>query len=41
LPLLIANALFITLHPALTTAYSVGWLVKLVVEAVAVVLFLR
>jgi hypothetical protein len=41
LPLLIANALFITLHPALTTAYSVGWLVKLVVAAVAVVLFLR
>ena len=41
LPLLIVNALFIKLHPALTTAYSLGWLVKLVVAAVAVVLFLR
>jgi hypothetical protein len=41
LPLLITNALFIKLHPAITVSYSLGWLVKLVVAAVAVVLFLR
>jgi hypothetical protein len=41
LPLCIANALFIRLHPAITASYSFGWLVKLVVAAVAVVLFLR
>jgi len=41
LPLLIANALFIKLHPAITAAYSLGWLVKLVVAAVVVTLILR
>jgi hypothetical protein len=41
LPLLITNALFIKLHPAITVSYSLGWLVKLGVAAVAVVLFLR
>jgi hypothetical protein len=41
LPLLIANALFIKLHPAITASYSLGWLVKLVVAAVAVTLILR
>jgi hypothetical protein len=41
LPLLIANALFIKLHSAITAAYSIGWLVKLVVAAVAVALILR
>ena len=41
LPLLIANALFIKLHSAITAAYSFGWLVKLLVAAVAVTLILR
>jgi hypothetical protein len=41
LPLLITNALFIKLHPAITVSYCLGWLVKLVVAAVAVVLVLR
>jgi hypothetical protein len=41
LPLLIGNALFIKLHSAITASYSLGWLVKLVVAAVAVTLILR
>jgi hypothetical protein len=41
LPLLIANALFIKLHSAITAAYCLGWLVKLVVAAAAVTLILR
>jgi hypothetical protein len=41
LPLLFANALFIKLHPAITAAHSLGWLVKLVVAALAVSLILR
>jgi hypothetical protein len=41
LPLLIANALFIKLHSVIAAAYSLGWLVKLVVAAVAVILILR
>ena len=41
LPLLIANALFIKLHSVIAAAYSLGWLVKLVVAAVAVTLILR
>jgi hypothetical protein len=41
LPLLIANALFIKLHSAIAAAYSIGWLVKLGVAAVAVTLILR
>ncbi len=40
-PLLIANALFIKLHPAITASYSLGWLVKLLVAAVAVTLILH
>ena len=40
-PLLITNALFIKLHSAITAAYSLGWLVKLVVAAVAVTLIPR
>jgi hypothetical protein len=40
-PLLIANGPFIKLHSAITAAYSLGWLVKLVVAAVAVTLILR
>jgi hypothetical protein len=39
--LLIANALFIKLHSAITAAYSLGRLVKLVVAAVAVAQFKR
>ncbi|MGA8234747.1 MAG: hypothetical protein WB795_24945 [Candidatus Acidiferrales bacterium] len=41
LPLLIGNALFIKLHSAIAASYSLGWLVKLVVAAVAVTLILR
>jgi hypothetical protein len=41
LPLLIVNGLFIRLHPAITAAYSIGWLAKLVVAAAAVALILR
>ena len=40
LPLLITNALFIKLHSAITASYSLEWLVKLVVAAVAVTLVL-
>jgi hypothetical protein len=39
--LLITNALFIKLDSAITASYSLGWLVRLVAAAVAVVLFLR
>jgi hypothetical protein len=41
LPLLITNGLFIKLRSAITASYSLGWLVKLVVAAVAVTLILR
>ena len=41
LPLLIANALFIKLPLAITASYSLGWLVKLVLAAVAVTLILH
>jgi hypothetical protein len=41
LPLLIGNALFIKLHSAITASYSLGWLAKLVVAAVAVTMILR
>jgi hypothetical protein len=41
LPLLIVNGMFLKLHPAIITAYSLGWLVKLVVAAVVVTLILR
>lgn len=41
LPLLVVNGLFIKLHPAITASFSVGWLVKLFVAAMAVVLLLR
>jgi hypothetical protein len=40
LPLLITNALFIKLHPAISTSFCVGWLVKLMVAAIAVSLIL-
>jgi hypothetical protein len=35
------HALFIKLQPAIAAAYSLGWLVKLVVTAVVVTLILR
>jgi hypothetical protein len=41
LPLLIVHGMFIKLHPAIIAAYSLGWLVKLVVAAVVVTLILR
>jgi len=41
LPLLIVNGLFIKLHSAITASFSFGWLVKLLVAAMAVVLVLR
>lgn len=40
-PLLIVHALFMKLHPAIVVAYSLGWLVKLLVSAAAVTLILR
>jgi hypothetical protein len=41
LPLLIVHAMFIKLHSAIIAAYCLGWLAKLVVAAVAVILILR
>jgi hypothetical protein len=41
LPLLITTALFLKLQPAIAASYSLGWLVKLVVAALAVVWILR
>jgi hypothetical protein len=41
LPLLVAHALFIKLQPAIATSYAIGWLVKLIVAACAVVLIAR
>lgn len=41
LPLIVTHALFIKLQPAIAAAYSVGWLVKLLVAGVAVVWILR
>jgi hypothetical protein len=40
LPLTIANALFIKLTPAVATAHALGWLVKLCIAAIAVVVIL-
>ena len=40
LPLTIVNALWIKLAPAIATSYAVGWLVKLALAALAVVLIL-
>jgi hypothetical protein len=41
LPLIISTALFLKLQPAIAMAYSLGWLVKLVVAAATVVWILR
>jgi hypothetical protein len=40
LPLILTNAAFIKLHRVFVVAYAMGWLVKLVVVALAVGLFL-
>jgi hypothetical protein len=40
LPLTIVNALWIKLAPAIATSYVIGWLVKLALAALAVVLIL-
>jgi hypothetical protein len=40
LPLTITNALWLKLAPAIATSYAVGWLVKLGLAALAVVLIL-
>lgn len=40
LPLLITNALWLKLAPAIAASYAVGWLVKLALAALAVVLIL-
>jgi hypothetical protein len=39
LPLLATNALFIKLHPRITVAHALGWLVRLVVCALVVTLY--
>ena len=41
LPLILANAAFMKLHYIFVTSYSIGWLVKLMVVALAVGWFLR
>jgi hypothetical protein len=40
LPLLIVNALYIKFHPLTVVAHALGWLAKLVVSALAAVLFI-
>lgn len=40
MPLTITNALFIKLAPAVATAHALGWLVKVCIAAVAVVVVL-
>jgi hypothetical protein len=41
LPLILTNAAFMKLHRVFVTSYAAGWLVKLIVVAVAAGLFLR
>lgn len=41
LPLILTNAAFIKLHSIFTIAYATGWLVKLLIVALAVAFFLR
>jgi len=40
-PLLVVHGLFIKLHPAIIVSFCLGWLVKLVVAAIAVSVFSR
>ena len=41
LPLILTNAAFMKLHRVFVASYAVGWLVKLLIVAVAAGLFLR
>jgi hypothetical protein len=41
LPLMITNALWLKLVPAIATSFSLGWLVKLALAALAVAMILR
>lgn len=41
LPLILMNAAFMKLHRVFVASYSIGWLVKLMIAAVAVGLFLH
>ena len=41
LPLILANAAFMKLHRVFVVSYAVGWLVKLMIVALAVAWFLR
>jgi hypothetical protein len=41
LPLILTNAAFMKLHPVFVVSYAAGWLIKLVIVAVAVGYFLR
>jgi hypothetical protein len=40
LPLTVANSLWLKIAPAIATSHALGWLVKLAISALAVVLFL-
>lgn len=40
LPLLITNSLFIKIDPLVTASHAVGWLIKLLLIAVATAIFL-
>jgi hypothetical protein len=41
LPLLVSNHLFIKLDPLVTASHAAGWLVKLLLVAAAIAIFLR
>jgi hypothetical protein len=41
LPLILTNAAFMKLHRVFVACYAVGWLIKLMIVAVAVGWFLR
>lgn len=41
LPLILTNAAFVKFHRVFVTSYSVGWLVKLAIAAVAIGVFLH
>jgi hypothetical protein len=41
LPLILTNAAFMKLHRVFVASYAVGWLIKLMIVALAVGLFLR
>jgi hypothetical protein len=40
-PMIVTNALFLKLQPQIAASHSLGWLVKLIIAAVAVVWILR